>query len=139
MTMVQKISGGCACGAIHYECNIDPVMMLNCHCRKCQQATGTAYAAIVAVPKTAVQIRGEPRYYKIVGDAGKAVERGFCPTCGSQVTMKFERLPDVLGLPAGSLDDPSIYNPMMDVFTSSAQPWDHMNPSIQKHAEGPPL
>jgi hypothetical protein len=25
--MVQKISGGCACGAISYECNIDPVMM----------------------------------------------------------------------------------------------------------------
>lgn len=139
MTMVQKISGGCACGAIHYECNIDPVMMLNCHCRKCQQTTGSAYAAIVVVPKTALQIRGEPRYYKIVGDAGKAVERGFCPTCGSQLTAKFERLPDVLGLQAGSLDDPSIYHPMMDVFTSSAQPWDHMNPSTQKHAEGPPL
>jgi hypothetical protein len=93
----------------------------------------------VAVPKTAVQIRGEPRYYKIVSDAGTAVERGFCPTCGSQVIMKFERLPDVLGLQAGSLNDPSIYRPMMDVFTSSAQPWDHMNPNTQKHTEAPPL
>ncbi len=94
--MAQQLSGGCACGAIHYECNVDPIIMLNCHCRDCQQASGSAYAAIVAVPKVAVQMRGEPRYHKLVGEAGKAVERGFCPSCGSQVTMKLERLPDIL-------------------------------------------
>jgi hypothetical protein len=137
--MTQKISGGCACGAVRYECNLDPVVMLNCHCRNCQQASGSGYAAVAAVPKTAVQVRGEPRYYKIVGDGGTAVERGFCPNCGSQVFMKIERLPDVLGLQAGSLDDPSIYRPMMDIFTSSAQPWDHMNPNTQKHTQGPSL
>ena len=71
MTMVQQMSGGCACGAVHYECANDPVMMLNCHCRDCQQASGSAYAAIVMAPKTAVQIRGELRYYKIVGKAGQ--------------------------------------------------------------------
>ena len=136
--MAQKISGGCACGAIHYECSADPIVMLNCHCRDCQRASGSAYAAVVAVPKSAVQVRGEPRYYKVVGKAGKAIERGFCPTCGSQLTVKLERLPDALGLQAGSLDDPSIHRPKMDVFTSSAQPWDHMNPNIQKHAEGLP-
>ena len=137
--MAQKISGGCACGAIHYECNADPVVMLNCHCRDCQRASGSAYAAVVVVPKSAVQMRGEPRYYKAVGKAGKAIERGFCPTCGSQVTVKLERLPDAMGLQAGSLDDPSIQRPKMDVFTSSAQPWDHMNPNIQRHTENPPL
>jgi hypothetical protein len=73
-------------------------------------------------------MRGEPRYHKIVGRAGRAVERGFCPTCGSQVTVKLERLPDILGLQAGSLDDPSVYRPIMDVFTASAQPWDQTNP-----------
>ncbi|TMK02979.1 MAG: hypothetical protein E6G74_05615 [Alphaproteobacteria bacterium] len=71
--------------------------------------------------------------------ATATVERGFCPICGSQVTAKLERLPDILGLQAGSLDDPSIYRPMMDVFTSSAQPWDHMDPKVQKHTHGPPL
>jgi hypothetical protein len=136
MTMSSKISGGCACGAIRYECNADPLMMLNCHCRDCQQASGSAYAAVLAVPKTAVRMRGEPRYYKFIGNAGKAVERGFCPTCGSQVSVKLERLPDVLGLQAGSLDDPSIYRPAMDIFTSSAQHWDHMSPETQKHAHG---
>ena len=31
---------------------------------------------------------------------------------------------------AGSLDDPSLYKPTLDIFTSSAQPWDHMNPVL---------
>jgi hypothetical protein len=58
-----------------------------------------------------------PCYHKVVGQAGKAIERGFCSNCGSQVTVKLERLPDILGLQAGSLVDPSIYRPAMDVFT----------------------
>ena len=136
--MAQKLSGGCACGAIRYECSADPVLMLNCHCRDCQQATGSAYAAVVAVPKAAVQIRGEPRYHKIIGRGGNAIERGFCPNCGSPVAAKLERLPAVLALHAGSLDDPSLYRPAMDVFTASAQPWDHMNPALQKHTHGAP-
>jgi hypothetical protein len=79
-------------------------------------------------------MRGEPRYHKIVGSAGKAIERGFLPDLrqpGSHVTDKLERLPNILALQAGSLDDPSMYRPMMDVFTSSAQPWDHMDPKLQ--------
>jgi hypothetical protein len=137
--MTQKISGGCACGAIHYECNVDALVMMNCHCRDCQKANGAAYAAIMALPKAAFQIRGTPSYHGIVGASGKLVERGFCPSCGSQLTFKAEVLADVIGVQAGSLDDPSIYRPDMDVFTSSAQPWDHMDPSVQKHSHGPPL
>ena len=136
--MIQKLSGGCACGAIRYDCDADPVTMFNCHCRDCQRASGSAYAAVIVVRKAAVQMRGEPRFHKIIGGAGKAIERGFRPTCGSHVTDRLERVPDILALQAGSLDDPSSYRPTMDVFTSSAQPWDHMNPELKKHTHGAP-
>lgn len=137
--MPQKLLGGCACGAIRYESDSDPIIMMNCHCRDCQKASGSGYAAIIVVPKAAVQIRGELRYHKVVGRSGKATERGFCPNCGSQITVESERRPEVLGLQAGSLDDPSTYRPMMDVFTSSSQPWDHMDPKVEKHSYGPPV
>ena len=75
---------------------------------------------------------------RIVGRAGNAVERGFCVACGSQVTLKLGRLPDVVGVQAGSLDDPSIYRPAMDIFTESAQAWDHMSPTTQKLPGGVP-
>jgi hypothetical protein len=134
----QKLFGGCTCGAIRYECHADPVIMLNCHCRDCQRASGSAYAAIVAVPKPAVQIKGQLHYHKIVGRTGRATERGFCPSCGSPITVTSERRPDVLGLQAASLDDPSTYKPVMDVFICSAQPWDKMDPKMQKHTHGYP-
>jgi len=110
--------------------------MLNCHCRDCQTAGGSAYAPIVVVPKEGLQLHGELRYHRSVGDAGKAVERGFCPNCGSQIALNLERMPDVIGLQAGSLSDPSQYKPAMDLFTDSAQPWDHMIPDVKKFPQG---
>ena len=136
--MAQKISGGCACGAVRYETDADPVLMVNCHCRDCQQAGGSNYAPILVVPKSSVNLRGELRYYRIVGNTGKAVERGFCPNCGCQIAARLERLPDVLGLQAGSLDDPSQYKPSMDIFTTRAQPWDQLHPDTRKLAQGLP-
>jgi hypothetical protein len=136
--MGQKLSGGCACGTIRYETEADPIVMLNCHCRDCQKASGSAYAAFFVVPKAAVSVTGEPRYHKVVGSGGKAVERGFCPSCGSQVLAKLERMPDVLGLQAGSLDDPARYKPAMDIFANSAQPWGQMRPDTQKLPQGLP-
>jgi hypothetical protein len=139
--MERKFAGGCACGAVRYEGNVprevgaDPVTMLNCRCRDCRRAGGSAYAAIV-VPKAAVRMQGELRYHRTVGDGGKAVERGFCPACGSQVALKLERLPDILGLHAASLDDPTLHKPAMDIFTASAQPWDHMAAETRKLPQG---
>jgi hypothetical protein len=114
--VAPRLAGGCACGAITFECDVEPIIMLNCHCRNCQRASGSAFAPVVFVPKTGIGLLGKPRYYGRVGDAGKSVERGFCPSCGSQVTMKMERFPDALGLQAGCLDDPSMYKPSMDIF-----------------------
>ncbi len=135
--MTQMLSGGCACGAVRYECEADPVFMLNCHCRACQRASGSAYAAILAVPRAAVRMRGEPRYHSVIGGSGNPVERGFCQACGSQVTIKIGRRPDVLGLQAGCLDDPSVYRPTKDLFTADAQPWDHMDPNLKKDSQDP--
>jgi hypothetical protein len=47
-------------------------------------------------------------------------------------------MPEVLGLHAGSLDDPSRYEPAIDLFTDSAQPWDCMSPDTQKVSQGLP-
>ena len=40
---------------------------------------------------------------------------------------------DVIGVRAGSLDDPSWHRPAVDIFTKSAQPWDYMNPELPKY------
>ena len=126
------ISGGCSCGAVRYVVNAEPILMVNCHCRDCQRASGAAYAPIVVVPLSAVQIEGELSYHTIVGDNGGAVERGFCPICGSRVANRLGRLPEILGLMAGNLDDPTLHKPSMDLFTASAHAWDLLAPDTRK-------
>ncbi len=125
-------SGGCACGAVRYSCEGEPAMMVNCHCRDCQRATGSAYAAFVIFAKGAVSLTGAPRYHEVTGGSGKPIARGFCPTCGNPVTVTLEAVPDVIGFYAASLDDPARYKPAMDVFTASAHPWDLMHADTVK-------
>jgi hypothetical protein len=52
--MKVPFTGGCLCGAIRYECSAEPIVMGNCHCRDCQRATGSAFAAALLVPRNAV-------------------------------------------------------------------------------------
>ena len=103
-------SGGCACGAIRYECSAEPVMMLKCHCRNCQQMTGSGFSPAVLVPAEAFRVtRGQLRYHFTPSAAGGQHKRGFCAECGSLLTggENTERPKGVVGVTAGSLDDPS--------------------------------
>jgi hypothetical protein len=131
MQMDEGISGGCACGAVRYEAG-NPTFMMNCHCRDCQRATGSGFAPTVVVTRASVRIQGELRYYERAGDRGKTVRRGFCPSCGSPVAGELAAVPEVIFFYAASLDDPSRHQPTMDIFTASAQPWDHMSADTNK-------
>ena len=135
--MQTPFSGGCLCGNIRYECSAAPIVMVNCHCRDCQKTTGTAYAAAMLVPRNAVAIAGDVKYYDVTGDSGGTVSRGFCPNCGSRLFSK-RQIPELMGIMAGSLDDPSWFEPTVDVYADSAQPWDCMNPDLPKFDQMPP-
>ena len=131
--MAAPFTGGCACGAVRYECTADPLGSINCHCRDCQRASGTAYASILRVPAASFRVtKGEAKFYSTTADSGNTVSRGFCAECGSPLFSRLSGMPDIVGVRAGSLDDPSWHRPAMDIFTASAQPWDCMNPDLPK-------
>ncbi|MBI3244901.1 MAG: GFA family protein [Deltaproteobacteria bacterium] len=137
--MSIPFTGGCMCGAVRYECATEPLMAANCHCLDCQRATGSAYASVFFVPKSAVKITGEVKYYESKGDSGSSIRRGFCPTCGSRLFGLPAVMSENMGIMAGSLDDSSSHKPAIDIYTSSAQPWDYMNPEVAKFPKGPPM
>lgn len=136
--MAAAIKGGCACGAIRYETSAEPIFAGTCHCRDCQRASGGASASALAVPKSALKITGEARFHEVTGDSGNKISRGFCTNCGSPVFVRPAALPDAVLIAAGSLDDPSWYRPAVELYTSSAQPWDHLSPDLPKFPKMPP-
>jgi len=127
------------CGAVRYECTGEPLFMGNCHCRDCQRASGGAYNAAIGVPRNAVKVTGEVKYFESKVDSGNITKRAFCQNCGSRLFSLPPFAPDLMVLTAGSLDDPSIFKPAMDIYVSSAQSWDHMNAALPKFPKMPPM
>ena len=131
--MTIPFSGGCACGAIRYECTAEPLEMFRCHCRDCQRASGGAYSPAILVPSKAFKLtRGSPKHYSTPSAAGGTHTRGFCSECGSRLLGAIDPTSPFIGICASSLDDPSWFAPKFDIFASDAQPWDHMNPALPK-------
>ena len=135
MAVSVPFTGGCACGAIRYECSAEPLRSMNCHCRNCQHTSGGGYFPEVLIPIAALKITGDVKYYDVKADSGNTLSHGFCAHCGAPVFAKSSGFPDFMIVRVGSLDDPSWYQPDMDVYTSRAQPWDYMNPDLPKFPE----
>ncbi len=136
MSIPAVFEGGCACGAVRYECSGPPIAMLNCHCRDCQRAGGAACSPTVVVPRSALRlIAGEPRTYKRSGESGSVASRSFCAECGSPLYAFSSARPEFVGVRAASLDDPAWFRPSADVWTASAQPWDVMDPELARFAK----
>ncbi len=66
----MKIDGGCRCGYIRYEADIDPETVAICHCTDCQTLSGSAFRTVVPAKKSDFRLLGgTPKIY--VKTAGK--------------------------------------------------------------------
>jgi len=131
-------TGGCACGAIRYECTAEPVLMLHCHCRDCQRSSGGPFSSFVVVPKEAFQLsQGTLRSHASPSEMGGETHRGFCPDCGSPIESRPDTIPHLIAIRTASLDDPSWFKPQLDAWTCDAQAWEAMDPTLAKFEKYP--
>lgn len=85
------------------------------------------------VPKSALKTMGpEAEYAGLHAGSGRRVSRGVCANCGSNLFMLAGLVPTFQGLRAGSLDDPSIFKPQIDVWTRGAPGWSPLDPRPKK-------
>ncbi|HET7133974.1 MAG TPA: GFA family protein [Gammaproteobacteria bacterium] len=111
--------------------------MVNCHCRDCQRAGGAGYSPTVVISRTAFRLSGgQPAVHEVSAASGETATRAFCGSCGSPLFASSSARPEMVGIRAGSLDDPSWFRATADVWTASAQPWDLLHPDTEKHAQG---
>jgi hypothetical protein len=67
----MKINGGCHCGFITYEADIDPDEVYLCHCTDCQSISFGAFRWGVSVPEGAFKlVTGNPKTYVEVTESG---------------------------------------------------------------------
>lgn len=57
--MVDRVEGGCRCGAVRYHIAVDALpLVYACHCLICQRATGSAFSTQALVAKDRLTVIG---------------------------------------------------------------------------------
>jgi hypothetical protein len=119
---MPQLTGGCLCGAVRYTTTADPLMTFVCHCRDCQKFTGSAFGALVVLPKESVTINGRMKTFTSLGGSGKPILRHFCPECGSSIAEEAGTAPGRVVLNIGTFDEPKSVTPARESFCDDALP-----------------
>lgn len=122
----MKITGGCHCGHIRYEAEVDPATVRVCHCNDCQTLTGTAFRTnIASLPGSFVLKSGTPKIYLKTAESGNRRAHGFCPECGTPLYATDPGPnPSSYGLRVGGIDQRKEFAPpARQIWCGSALSW----------------
>ncbi|HMB76708.1 MAG TPA: GFA family protein [Kiloniellaceae bacterium] len=121
----MKVEGGCHCGAIAFEAEIDPEKVILCHCTDCQTLSGAPYRSVAFTrPGGFTLLRGELKTYVKTADSGNRRAQTFCPDCGAPIyAASLDEGPKVYGLRVGALKQRAQLKPKAQYWTHSAQDW----------------
>ena len=121
----MHVDGGCHCGHIAYEAEIDPARVVVCHCTDCQILSGSAFRVVAFTREDAFRVtRGLPATYVKIAESGRPREQGFCANCGTQLyaTAPGDG-PKVYGLRVGTIHQRDMLKPGRQVWNRSRQHW----------------
>lgn len=129
----MRIDGGCHCGRLSYEADIDPEKVGVCHCTDCQTLSGSAFTAFVPVTKDAFRLRGQPKIYVKTAESGNRRAQAFCPDCGTRMYASAEKDPQVFNLRLGTVRQRAALPPKSQVWCRSALPWAMDLAEVKQH------
>ena len=120
----MKVDGGCYCGAITFEADIDPEQVRLCHCTDCQVMSGAPYRVNVPVPREKFRLRGTPKLFLKTADSGNRRWQAFCAECGSGIYSCAEQAdPPVFTLRIGTIRQRAQLAPKTQQWCRSAMEW----------------
>ncbi|MFL6571455.1 MAG: GFA family protein [Burkholderiales bacterium] len=121
----MKIDGGCHCGHITFEAEIDPAEVGVCHCTDCQQLSGTAFTTYVYAPRAGFRLlTGKPKIYYKTGSSGAKRAQAFCPECGSRIYASAAVTePERYNLRVGTIHQRRELRPQVQIWCRSALDW----------------
>ena len=90
---------------------------------------------IAYFPVEKVSIAGEASEYTRPTDNGSQYTSGFCPKCGSTVYGKTARIPGILGLTVGTIDD-AAPQARISVYEQSRHDWIDIPEGVARHPRG---
>ena len=121
----MKITGGCHCGNIKYEAEVEPANAMICHCTDCQVLSGSAFRTLILTDEEAFNFTsGKPKTYLKIADSGNKREQTFCPDCGSPIySATVGDSPREYAIRLGTVDQRDTLEPQKQIWCESAHNW----------------
>lgn len=137
----MKIDGGCHCGNITFEAEIDPENVGICHCTDCQTLSGSAFRTVaLSITGTFTLRSGEPKIYVKTAESGAKRQQGFCPVCGTPIFATSEGGgPKIHGIRVGTIRQRDQLVPKRQIWSRSEQHWLGEMGSVEKIDQQPQL
>jgi hypothetical protein len=137
----MKIDGGCHCGYIAYEAEVDPAKTYICHCTDCQTLSGSAFRTVLPTREGSFKLRsGELKIYVKTAESGTARPQSFCPNCGTPIySTTLGDGPKVYVLRLGTVRQRDQFTPKMQLWSRSAQCWINDVSSVPRMEKQPAL
>ena len=104
--MTDSVSGGCACGKVRFEAEVNSDDAYLCHCRMCQRATGSVSIAFKNLPQAKVRWLSGPDWY----ESSAIAKRPYCRDCGTSLGFQFVEGPN-MDLTVAAFDEPARFKP----------------------------
>ncbi len=121
----MQIDGGCQCGHITYEAEIDPEQVGLCNCTDCQIFSGGAFRVGVPIPESDFNLlTGALKTYVKTAESGNKRAQVFCPECGTHLySTSVEGGPKIFRIRTSTARQRDELPPKRQVWRRSAQPW----------------
>jgi hypothetical protein len=134
--MSDTTRGACLCGAVSFEIVPPFHWLAHCHCSMCRKHHGTLFGTGLGVERSKLRLlSGEKEivHYR----SSESFERAFCGRCGSKVPSD-SHLPDVVVVPAGTLEGDFGMRPRAHIFVGSKSPLAAINDRLPQFEAYPP-
>jgi hypothetical protein len=119
----MSVRGSCLCGKVGFEVDLPFAKFLRCHCSRCRNATGSAFATNAYVPPQAFRwVKGEDHAARFDLPQARSFSTSFCRTCGSPLPHTTRSGREVI-IPAGALRDDPGTSPTIDACWQSRAAW----------------
>ena len=120
----MEIDGGCLCGAVRFEAEVDPQQVFICHCSDCQTHSGSSFRTLVVVRADSLQVKGQLKIYQKRAESGAIRCLAFCPECGTPIYGgPAEGEDGLLSLRLGAVRQRDALRPVAQLWCRSSQAW----------------
>jgi hypothetical protein len=120
--MSKKLTGECLCGNVRFSVTDSFKAFYQCHCKQCQQLTGSAFASNIFTDPDNIEWLSGQATITNYEHPSREFSKSFCTTCGSALPF-INKTKTSLIVPAGSLNDLPEIQPQANIFTSEEACW----------------